>query len=305
VSATEILVEGLVFPECPRWRPDGLWFSDQHAGHVQRVKPGGGAEVMVEILGRPSGLGWLSDGTLMAVSMHEKKLLRIRFSESEAGSAGEAPDVAVAADLAPLHAGYSNDMVVDAQGRCYIGDIGYDIYGGEAPRATVLVLVESFASTGADGAVVQSFGAPEAVADDLLTPNGTVITAEGDRLIIAESMAHRLTSFRITDNGRLTDRQLFADLDDETPDGICLDAEGAIWFASVSRREVVRVQEGGKITNRIPTSGGRAIACMLGGDDGRDLFVCVAGSINPEKTVVLRNSTIETSRVDVPHAGLP
>jgi sugar lactone lactonase YvrE len=241
MNKTEVVVDGLAFPECPRWQPDGLWFSDQHGGQIFHIGPGGGgAEVMAEIPGGPSGLGWMPDGTLLAVSMHEQKLFEVALADPDSGSApaGGDPVLTVVSDLGPFHPGLSNDMVVDAEGRCYIGNIGYDIYGGEERRTTVLVLVDLTTRSGGagggpsghDGALVE----PQVVADDLMVPNGTVITPAGDRMIIAESLAQRLTSFRIAADGSLSDRQVFADLGDETPDGICLDADGGIWFASVN-----------------------------------------------------------------------
>jgi sugar lactone lactonase YvrE len=155
--------------------------------------------------------------------------------------------------------------------------------------------------SGSDGALVE----PQVVADDLMVPNGTVITPDGDRMIIAESLAQRLTSFRIAADGSLGDRQVFADLGEETPDGICLDAEGGIWFASVNEHQVVRVEEGGTVTDRIATSGRRAIACMLGGDDRRDLYVCATRTLDPNKSREILGGSIEVCRVDVPGTGLP
>jgi sugar lactone lactonase YvrE len=310
MNTTEVVVDGLAFPECPRWRPDGLWFSDQHGGQIFRIGSGGGAEVMAEIPGGPSGLGWMPDGTLLAVSMHEKKLFEVAVADRDSGSApaGEAA-LTVVCDLGPFHPGLSNDMVVDARGRCYIGNIGYDIYGGEERRTTVLVLVDLTAGraragagpSGSDGTLVE----PQVVANDLMVPNGTVITPAGDRMIIAESLAQRLTSFRIAADGSLSDRQVFADLGEETPDGICLDAHGGIWFASVNEHQVVRVEEGGTVTDRIATSGRRAIACMLGGDDRRDLYVCATRTLDPNKSREILGGSIEVCRVDVPGAGLP
>jgi sugar lactone lactonase YvrE len=310
MNTTEVVVDGLAFPECPRWRPDGLWFSDQHGGEIFRIESGGGAEVMAEIPGGPSGLGWMPDGTLLAVSMHEKKLFEVAVADRDSGSApaGEAA-LTVVSDLEPFHPGLSNDMVIDATGRCYIGNIGYDIYGGEERRTTVLVLVDLTSGRaragaeqlGHDGTLVE----PRVVANDLMVPNGTVITPAGDRMIIAESLAQRLTSFRIAADGSLSDRQVFADLGEETPDGICLDAHGGIWFASVNEHQVVRVEEGGTVTDRIATSGRRAIACMLGGDDRRDLYVCATRTLDPNKSREILGGSIEVCRVDVPGAGLP
>ncbi|HWF23502.1 MAG TPA: SMP-30/gluconolactonase/LRE family protein [Acidimicrobiales bacterium] len=313
MNTTEVVVDGLAFPECPRWRPDGLWFSDQHGGQIFRIRPGGEAEVMAQIPGGPSGLGWTPDGTLLAVSMHEKKLFAVVLADPDpdSGSApiGEGAALTVVSDLGPYHPGLSNDMVVDASGRCYIGNIGYDIYGGEERRTTVLVLVDPTIGRGRDDAGASGYDRPlvepQVVADDLMVPNGTVITPAGDRMIIAESLAQRLTSFRIAADGSLSDRQVFADLGEETPDGICLDDDGGIWFASVNEHQVVRVEEGGRVTDRIATSGRRAIACMLGGDDRRDLYVCATRTLDPNKSREILGGSIEVCRVDVPGAGLP
>jgi sugar lactone lactonase YvrE len=309
MNTTEVVVDGLAFPECPRWRPDGLWFSDQHGGQIFRIGPGGTAEVMAEIPGGPSGLGWTPEGTLLAVSMHEKKLFEVALTDAhpgpDSGPIDEGVALTVVSDLGPYHPGLSNDMVVDATGRCYIGNIGYDIYGGEDRRTTVLLLVDPTSGrgraegepSGRDRPLVE----PRVVADDLMVPNGTVITPAGDRMIIAESLAQRLTSFRIAADGSLSDRLVFADLGDETPDGICLDADGGIWFASVNEDQVVRVEEGGTVTDRVATSGRRAIACMLGGDDRRDLYVCATRTLDPNKSREILGGSIEVCRV----AGLP
>lgn len=320
MKSTQVVVDGLAFPECPRWRPDGLWFSDQHGGQIWRMGPDGTAEAMADVPGGPSGLGWLPDGTLLAVSMHEKKLFAVTFGGAGSGASDEGAVLTVVADLEPYNPGLSNDMVVDAIGRCYIGNIGFDIYGGAELCPTVLVLVDLVArgaarasgdAAGASGdspplvEPERSLVEPRVVADDLLVPNGAVVTPAGDRLIVAETMAQRLTSFRIAGDGSLDDRRLFADLGDDSPDGICPDAEGGIWFASLRGHQVVRVQEGGRVTDRISTGDRRAIACMLGGDDRRDLYVCATRTLDPEKSVGMRSGAIEVCRVDVPGAGLP
>jgi sugar lactone lactonase YvrE len=331
VNTTEVVVDGLAFPECPRWRPDGLWFSDQHAGQILRIGLAGTApaetalaetapaetapseaaltgtaEVMADIPGGPSGLGWLPDGTLLAVSMHEKKLFQVAFGNSASAATDAHPAITLVAELGPYHEGLSNDMVVDGAGRCYIGNIGFDVYGGEALRPTVLLLVEPLADRSAEQAgSALSVVEPRVVAEDLVVPNGSAITPAGDRLIVAETMAHRLTSFRIATDGSLDDRQVFADLGHESPDGICLDADGGIWFASIAERQVVRVEEGGKVTERVSTGGRRAIACILGGNDRRDLYVCTAGTLDPNRTLEERSGAIELCRVDIPGAGFP
>jgi sugar lactone lactonase YvrE len=179
------------------------------------------------------------------------------------------------------------DMVVDRDGRAYVANIGFDHYGGEAGRPTVLTLVEP------DGTV-------RVVADDLLVPKGMVITPERE-LIVAESWRRRLTSFDIRDDGTLINRRVFADLEGVIPDGICLDRDGAIWFASLHDAfEVVRVERGGKVLDRVSTGRGEAIACVLGGDAGRTLYVCVSDHLLPGDSTVVRSGRIEAVDVDVP-----
>jgi sugar lactone lactonase YvrE len=326
MKSTQVVADGLAFPECPRWRPDGLWFSDQHGGQIWRIGPDGTAEAMAGVPGGPSGLGWLPDGTLLAVSMHEKKLFAVTFGGAGSGASDGGADLTVVADLEPYNPGLSNDMVVDAIGRCYIGNIGFDIYGGAELCPTVLVLVDLVArgaagAADAGGASGHAAGAsddgpplvepelplvePRVVADDLVVPNGAAVAPAGDRLIVAETMAQRRTSFRIAGDGSLDDRRLFADLGDESPDGICLDAEGGVWFASLRAHQVVRVEEGGRVTDRVSTGDRRALACALGGDDRRDLYVCATRTLDPEKSVGMRSGAIEVCRVDVAGAGLP
>ena len=292
VRTTEIVADGFAYPECPRWRADGLWFSDQHAEQIVRIGPDGVPETMAHVPGGPAGIGWLPDGTLLAVSMHDRALLQIGFRADDGEPVQRSAELTIVADLAPCHPGLSNEMVVDARGRCYVGNIGFDFYGGEEPRPTVLVVVEPGSE-------------PRVVAEDLLVPNGTVITARGDRLIIAESFAHRLTSFRVGPRGNLDDRRVFADLGDEIPDGICMDAGQGVWYGSIGRHEVVRVEEGGRVTDRVSTGDREAIACMLGGDDRRDLFVCTSRTLDPLESVTALSGAIEVVRVDLPGEGRP
>lgn len=265
------VVGGLAYPECPRWHGGALWFSDQHAGTVQRLVPGRPAEVVVDVDGGPAGLGWTDGDILLVVSMHRRALVARHPS-------GEVETVA---DLTALHPGLSNDMVVDAQGRAYVGNIGFDYYGGEEPRPTVLALVDG--------------GRVSVAAEDLLVPNGMVLTAD-DRLVVAESFAHRLTAFRRGPGGELSDRHVFADLAGDVPDGICMDAEGAVWYAAIGRREVVRVLEGGTVTDRLPTEGGEAVACVLG---GTTLYVCTTGELDPQRSLGARSGRIEATTVAV------
>jgi sugar lactone lactonase YvrE len=276
-----VLVEGLAFPEAPRWHDGQLWFSDFFTRRVMRVNSRGIASVVVEVPGQPSGLGWLPDGRLLIVSMTDRRLLRLE----DQGLA----TVANLRDLAPFHC---NDMVVDRQGRAYIGNFGFDLAARAAVSPTVLIMVTPE-------------GQARIVAEDLLFPNGSVITPDGRTLIVAETFGRRLTAFDIALDGSLSGRRTWAGLKEAMPDGICLDAEGAIWVASPQTAEVLRVLEGGEITHRVPVIN-QAIACMLGGADRRTLFILTARLLfDEERSRSLRTGRIETVRVEVPGAGLP
>ena len=271
----------LAFPESPRWHDGALWFSDFYTQRVQRVGMDGRCETVVSVPGQPSGLGWLPDGRLLVVSMTDRRLLRL--------DGQVLTEVADLSKLAPFHC---NDMVVDAKGRAYIGNFGFDLTARETPRSTGLILV-------------LPDGQAKVVAQDLHFPNGTIITPDGRTLIIGESYASRLTAFDIAQDGSLSGRREWAKLDKATPDGICLDAEGAIWLASPISREVIRVREGGAVTHRIATPG-QALACMLGGPGRRTLFVLLGKvMVTPEQSRQSLTGTIHTLRVTVPGAGLP
>ena len=271
----------LAFPESPRWHAGALWFSDFYTHRVQRVGMDGRCETVATVPGQPSGLGWLPDGRLLVVSMTERRLLRL--------DGQVLTEVADLSKLAPFHC---NDMVVDLSGRAYIGNFGFDLAARETPRSTGLILV-------------LPDGQARVVAQDLHFPNGTVITPDGRTLIVGESYASRLTAFDIAQDGSLSGRREWARLDKATPDGICLDAEGAIWLASPISREVIRVREGGEVTHRIATPG-QALACMLGGSDRCTLFVLMGKlMVTPEQSRQSLTGTICTLRVMVPGAGLP
>ena len=275
-SRLEVLLTGLRFPEAPRWREDRLWLSDMHAGEVRTVDLAGRSELVVRVPEEPSGLGWLPDGTLLVVSMRDRKLMR--------ADAGRLSVVADLSKLAPFHC---NDMVVDARGRAYVGNFGSDISRGDALLPTCLILVEPG-------------GHARIVAEDLVFPNGMVITSDGRTLIVAETFASRLTAFDIAKEGSLSHRRIWAELGAAMPDGICLDVENAVWVASPFSRELLRVAEAGEVRERIATER-LPIACALGGPEGRTLFVLTAEHFEPEKTVD-RSGRIEIVEVDVPGA---
>ena len=274
------LIEGLAFPEGPRWHDGKLYFSDMHAHQVIAVDMQGRSSVVCEVTNRPSGLGWLPDGRMLVVSMRDRKLLRLD------------PDgLKTVADMTPYAPFDCNDMVVDAKGRAYVGNFGFDLHKGEQPRATTLVMVTP------DGMAL-------IVAENLEFPNGSVITSDGRTLIVAETMGRRLTAFDIKDDGTLTNRRLHAQLGANYADGIGLDAEGAVWVASPLSHEVIRVKPGGEISERVKVETD-AFACILGGPSGRTLFVATAENSDPEQCRQNRTGRIEITEVEVPHAGLP
>ncbi|HMK67679.1 MAG TPA: SMP-30/gluconolactonase/LRE family protein [Stellaceae bacterium] len=277
---TQVLLDGLTFPEAPRWRDGKLWFSDFYSFRVLRLGLDGKAETIAEVPQRPSGLGWLPDGRLLIVSMLDRRVLVLDRGKTEPY-----------ADLSTLATGPCNDMVVDAQGRAYVGNFGFDRHGGEPERLTSIARIDPS-------------GRVSRAADDLFFPNGTVITADGRRLIIGETLAKRLTTFDIGAGGALSNRRLFAQFEDCFPDGICLDAEGAIWVADARGNRAIRVFEGGRVERTISTGAQGCYACMLGGEDRRTLFLCTSSGSGPAMAQK-RDGRIESIRVDVPGAGLP
>ena len=277
---TKVILDGLLFPEGPRWHDSKLWFSDMQGLHVMTLEATGKVEQIIEVKGSPSGLGWLPDGRLQVVSMLDRRLLRL-----------DPEGLVEVADLRHLASFHCNDMVVDKQGRAYIGNFGFDFAANAPVEPAEIVLVTPD-------------GNARVVAEDVLFPNGTVITPDGQMLIVAETFGNCLTAFDIEQDGSLTNRRIWAKLEGMFPDGICLDAEGAIWVAAPHPGEVMRVLKGGDITHRVNVST-RPYACMLGGDDRCTLFVCTAGSAIPEEVSAMPGGKIETVKVEVPGAGLP
>ncbi len=272
---------GFAYPEGPRWHDGLLWFADQHEGIVYALVPDGSHAESFPVSGSPSGIGWLPNGDMLVIAMETHEVLRRTNGRLERH-----------ADLSHWHRAQSNEMVVVPDGRAYVGNIGFDFDNGEDPAPTMLLLVE------ADGTVRQ-------VADDLMCPNGTVVTPDGKTLIIAESLANRLTAFDIAQDGSLWNRRVFAEVPGHVPDGICLDAEGQIWAASPFTNSVIRVAEGGEITATVAIEDAGAFACMLGGENRNTLFVCCAAEHQRSKTVALRSGRIDIAQVDVPGAGWP
>lgn len=279
----DAFVEGIAFGEGPRWHEGRLYFSDIGAHRVEAVDPAGRRETVLELPGEPSGLGWLPDGRMLVVSMEDHRLLR-----------ADPDGVREVADLSPHCGGRANDMVVDARGRAYVGNIGFDLEARPiAPRPTGLLRVDP------DGSV-------HVVARELWCPNGLAITADGRTLVAAESAAGRLAAFDVRADGSLGDHRVFAALPEgAAPDGICVDAEDAVWVASPTTREFLRVREGGGIAERISTGDRIAIACALGGPGRRTLFLITSTTMSLAEVGQSRAGRIETCEVAVPGAGWP
>ncbi len=274
------LLDDLMFGEGPRWHEGALWFSDMHAHEVVRVElEGGRADTVVHVPNRPSGLGFDPDGRLLIVSMTDHKLLR----HVDAG-------LEEVADMSALAGGPCNDMVVDAKGRAYVGNFGFDTFGGAPQQDTVLILVTP------EGDV-------RAVADGLSFPNGMVVTPDGKTLIVGETRGLRLTAFDIEDDGSLSNRRTWADLD-FGPDGIALDEEGCIWLATPRGPGFIRVAEGGGV-KEIIESDMLGIACALGGEDRKTLFLLESKESNPQKIEGRGNARIRYTRVEAAGVGIP
>jgi sugar lactone lactonase YvrE len=251
MSGPKTLMAGLAFGESPRWHDDRLWFSDMGAHQVVAVDLDGTSEVIARVPAMPMGIGWLPDGPLLIVSALDGRLLR------------RAPDGSLVthADLTSLGQHPWSDMVVDGRGNAYIGNIGFDFAGGEFATGII--------------ALVTPDGSARQVADGVAFANGMAITADNSTLILAESFANRLTAFDIAADGGLSARRLWAELGSGVPDGICLDAEGAVWYGDVPNRRCVRVREGGEVLQTIELDRG-CFACTLGGVDDSTLFLMAA-----------------------------
>lgn len=267
------LANGFCFGEGPRWFEGLLWFSDMLGEAVHTVNVHGDVTTLPLAGHAPSGLGFRPDGSLLIASTENQQVLRY-----------DGETVATVADLSDIVPANIGDMVVDDAGRAYVGSQAFE--GG------VIVRVEPD-----DTATV--------VAQDLDFPNGMVITPDGKSLIVAESVGRRLTAFTIGADGSLFDRRIFADGLDGPPDGIALDAEGGVWTSMTLAHQFDRIVEGGTVTDRVDIGDRTAIACTLGGQERRTLFMVSSTSAYPQRLVGTKLSRVDATKVDVPGAGLP
>jgi len=281
VTDVRTLLTGLAMGESPRWHDGRLWLSDWGAGEIVAVDLAGSQEVMLRDVGPlPFSIDWLPDGRLLVFAGRDGLLLR------------QEPDGSLVthADLTALHAPPWNELVADGHGNVYVNATGFEFPGGEFAPGIV--------------AMVRPDGSVRQVADGIAFPNGMAVTADGATLIVAESYAARLTAFDIDADGELAGRRVWAAVPDSAPDGICLDADGAVWYADVPNRRCVRVREGGEVLQVVELDRG-GFACMLGGPDGRMLFVCANEWGGPEAAGQGRTGQVVTVEAPAPHAGRP
>jgi sugar lactone lactonase YvrE len=289
--ATRVLCEGIYFGEAPRWHEGRLWFSDFYAHAVKSVSLAGDVRTEFEIDDQPSGLGWMPDGSLLVVSMKKRQVLR----RARDGSIG------VHANLSGIATFHCNDMVVDSAGRAYVGNFGFDLDTALEARGAESVIADH---PTAKLACISPDGTARVAATDMHFPNGPVITPDGKTLILGETLAGCLTAFDIGADGALSNRRLWAQTWPRVPDGIALNAQGAIWVASPLSPECVLIAHGGEVLDVIDT-GQNCYACMLGGDDGRTLFMLTAQTSIAHVAGASPLGTIVIANVDVPHAGRP
>lgn len=294
---TKLVAGGFHYLECPRWHEGTLWFVDFYTYGVYRLEADGSATKIAHIEQQPSGLGWLPDGRMLVVSMKDRKVLR----QENDGT------MVVHADIWDKCDGHANDMVVAPNGNAYVGNFGFDLMGGAEFKSTGLVLV-------------RPDGRSEVVADGLAFPNGTVISPNGKTLIVSESFGNRISQFDINSDGTLGPRRDFAnfgELGDEPdlgarikrstiiPDGLALDAEGAVWFADTINNRAVRIAEGGKILDEVSGGNDGIFAVTLGGEDGKSLFLCAAPDWDEGARKAAKEGRMLSARVEVAHAGTP
>jgi sugar lactone lactonase YvrE len=282
MAELQTLMKGISFGESPRWHDGRLWFCDWGAEELIALDLEGRSEVIVHVPSFPFCIDWLPDGRLLIVSARDQALLTMAAD----GSLVTHTDLSVLSDRPP-----GNEIVVDGRGNAYVNGGGFNLMSGEdfAPGMVALVTPD---------------GSARQVADGIEFPNGMAVTDDDSTLIVAESYGRRLSAFEIAADGSLSNRRVWADLGDGVPDGICVDADGAVWYADVPNRRCVRVREGGEVLQTIELDRG-CFACMLGGEDGRTLFLIAREWHGVEISAGAGTGQVLSTEVDTPHAGRP
>jgi len=280
----EKVAGGFCFAEGPRWHDGAVYLSDIHDDAIERVDTDGTTTRVADLPGSPISMSFAADDCILVSALSAGWLWRIDANGK----------VSEFLDLAPLSPHNFGDLVIDEQGRIYLANQGFDYTAGlpDTVDSPIFLLTPA--------------GASREVARGFNYANGLAITPDGTTLIVAESFAHRLLALDIDDDGSLGNRRVLAQFDDGSrPDGICCDADGAVWSANAIGREVVRCTLDGEITHRVPTGDALAISCILGGDDGRDLYVTTATTANRDLARQTRQSALWRTRAEVPAGGRP
>lgn len=288
-------VTGIYFGEAPRWHDGSLYFSDFYAHKVFKVDLDGSLKEVVTIANQPSGLGWLPDGSMLVVSMIDRKIYRY-FNEA----------LELYADIGEFATFHANDMVVSESGYVYVGNFGFDL-DEFIEQKGLAALVEQPGPPKANLVVIDpDTKSPSIAWPSMDFPNGMVITPDGSTLIVAESLGMRLTAFDIANDGSLSNKRTWADLSPYlcAPDGICLDENGDIWVANAIGNHCLLVEEGGTLKGKV-TAPMNCFACMLGGDDGKWLYYMSAPTSNAVQAKKEKNGIILKAHVYTPRAGLP
>jgi sugar lactone lactonase YvrE len=276
----KVLLDGVAFPESTRWHDGRLHFSDWVAHEVLAVSPGGESQVIAEVDAFPFSIDWLPDGPMLVTA--GRRVLRLE------------PDGALVthADLSELIEFGLNEIVVDARGNAYVNGAGFDLMGGGEPAPGFVALV-------------RPDGSSERLDEGIAFPNGMAISPDASTLIVADSYGKELVAFDLEADGSLSNRRSWADLGEGAPDGICVDAEGAVWYADVPNRRCVRVAEGGEVLDTAEADRG-CFACMLGGSTGDTLFIAAQEWTGPADIGrEPRTGQILTIEAPAPHAGNP
>ncbi len=288
MADTSVLLDGLHFGEAPRHGPDGkFYFSDFYEKAVFTVDlQTGEKQVVCSLPGQPSGLGWLPDGRLLVVSMKDRTVRRLESNGV----------LALHADLFDIATFHTNDMLVDARGRAYVGNFGFDLHKKINEDGIESLLDPSYEPQGTPLALVEPDGTTRVAAEDLKFPNGMVLLPNGT-LLVAETLAYRLTAFDVAEDGSLSNRRVWADLREHViaPDGICVDAEGGVWVATALQPVVVRIVEGGTITDRVETSQISFAVGLI----GNTLVACTAPTSDPDVVGKQHVGRLETVQVKV------